>query len=114
RFQRQERELSSGRAKFLSDARVVVEQRAVVENQILADDPLERHRLLEKLTARAPGLRCLLHGFASLRLQLIERQNQLAERVDERQGHQQEAQQDELEERAGVIHETGRYNLRQL
>ena len=85
RFERQQRELIRRRAKFLADAAVVVEQRAVVENQILADDALERHRLLEELTARAPGLRRLLHGFASLRLQLIERQDQLAQRVDERQ-----------------------------
>ena len=47
-------------------------------------------------------------------LQLIERQNQLAERIEQRQAHQQEAQEDEFEEGTGVIHGRRRYNLRQL
>ena len=79
--ERQQRELRRGRPEFLTHAIVVVEQRAVVENEVLADDALERSRLLEQLAARAPRLRGLLHGLAALRLQLIERQDQLAERV---------------------------------
>ena len=104
-LERQQRELPGGGPEFLADAAVVVEQRVVVEDQMLAHDALERHRLLEQLAARAPGLRRLLHRLAPLRLQLVERQDQLAQRVDERQAHQQEAQQDELEEGAGVVHE---------
>ena len=101
-------------AELLAEAAVVVEQRVVFEDQVLAHDALERHRLLEQLTARSPGLRRLLHRLAPLRLQLVERQDQLAQRVDERQAHQEEAQQDEFEKGTGVVHEGGRYNLRQL
>ena len=101
-------------AEFLADAIVVVEQRAVLENQMLPHDALERSRLLEQLAARAPRLRRLLHRLAPLRLQLVERQDQLAQRIEQRQAHQQEAQQDEFEEGTGVIHEGRRYNLRQL
>jgi hypothetical protein len=93
---------------------VVVEQCAVVENQMLPHDAFERSRLLEQLAARATRLRGLLHGLAALRLQLIERQDELAERIEQRQAHQQEAQQDEFEEGPGVIHGRRRYNLRQL
>ena len=112
--QRQQRELPRRRAELLPYAAVVVEQRAVLENQVLADDALERRRLLEQLAARAPRLRSLLDRLLSLLLQPIERDDQLDQRVDERQADEQEAQQDELEEGAGVIHVGGRYNLRQL
>ena len=112
--ERQQRELRRRRPEFLAHAIVVVEQRAVVENQMLAHDALERPRLLEELPARAPRLRRLLHRFASLRLQLVERQDELAQRIEQRQAHQQEAEQDEFEEGTGVIHERRRYNLRQL
>ena len=81
---------------------------------MLPHDALERSRLLEQLPARASRLRRLLHRLATLRLQLVERQDQLAQRVEQRQAHQQEAQQDEFEERTGVIHVSRRYNLRQL
>ena len=48
-------------AEFLAHAGVVVEQRAVLEDQVLAHDALQRRRLLEQLAARAPRLRRLLH-----------------------------------------------------
>ena len=112
--QRQQCKLRRGRAEFLADAIVVVEQRAVVENQMLPHDALERSRLLEQLAARAPRLRGLLHRLTALRLQLIEREDQLAQRIEQRQAHQQETQQDEFEEGTGVIHGRRRYNLRQL
>ena len=112
--ERQQRELRRRRAELLPDAIVVVEQRAVVEDQVLPHDALERSRLLEELPARAPRLRRLLHRLAALRLQLVERQDELAQRIEQRQAHQQEAQQDEFEEGTGVIHGRRRYNLRQL
>ena len=71
---------------------------------MLPHEALERSRLLEQLAACAARLRRLLHRLAALRLQLVERKNQLAERVEQRQAHQQEAQQDEFEEGTGVIH----------
>ena len=111
--QRQERELPCRRPEFLPDTAVVVEQRSVLEDQVLADDALERARLLEQLAARPTRLRSLLHGLLTLLLEPVEREDQLDERIDERKADEQEAQQDELEERARVIH-GGRYNLRQL
>ena len=113
-IERQHRELRRGAPEFLADAIVVVEQRAVLENQMLPHDALERSRLLEELPAGASRLGRLLHRLATLRLQLVERQDQLAQRVEQRQAHQQEAKQDEFEERTGVIHVSRRYNLRQL
>ena len=95
---------SGRRPELLPNAIVVVEQGAVVENQVLPDDALERPRLLEELAARASRLGRLLHRLATLRLQLIEREDELAQRVEQRQAHQQEAEQDELEEGTGVIH----------
>ena len=66
--ERQQCELRGRRAEFLPHAIVVVEQCAVVENEMLPHDALERSRLLEELAARAPRLRRLLHRFAALRL----------------------------------------------
>ena len=60
--------------------------------------------MLVELPARAPRLRRLLHRLLRLRLQPIERQDQFGERIDQRQAHQKEAQQNELEERARVVH----------
>jgi hypothetical protein len=112
--ERQQRELRRRGPELLPDAVVIVEQRAVVENQMLPYDALERARLLEELPACPPRLRRLLHRLAALRLQLVERQDQFAQRVEQRQAHEQEAQQNEFEEGTGVIHERRRYNLRQL
>jgi hypothetical protein len=114
RIERQQGELRGRAPEFLADAIVVVEQRAVFENQVLPHDALERSRLLEQLAAGASRLGGLLHGLPTLRLQLIERQDQLAQRVEQRQAHQKEAEQDEFEERTGVIHGSRRYNLGQL
>ena len=110
----QQRELRGRAPEFLADAIVVVEQRAVLENQMLPHDALERSRLLEQLPAGASGLGRLLHCFPALRLQPIERKDQLAQRVQQRQADQKEAEQDEFEERTGVIHVSRRYNLGQL
>ena len=71
---------------------------------MLARDALERRRLLVQQPARAPRLRGLQHFLPSLRFEPVERKDQLGERVDERQADQQEAEQDELEERARVVH----------
>ena len=106
--ERQQRKLCGRRPEFLPDAIVVVEQCAVVENEMLAHDALERSRLLEELAARSPRLRRLLHRFATLRLELVERKDELAQRIEQRQAYQQEAEQDELEEGTGVIHERRR------
>ena len=102
--ERQRRELLSRLQELLPYAPVIVEQRAVLQDQVLADDPLQRRRLLDELPAGAPGLRRLLHGLLALRLQLVERQDELRQRVDQRQADQQEPEQDELEKRSGVIH----------
>mgnify|MGYP005818362943 CR=1 FL=1 len=104
RFERERRELRAGRAEILPDLAVVVEQRGIVEDDLLAHDPLERRRLLEEEPARARGLRGLQHFLAALRRESIDRQQQLRERVKQRQAHQQERQQDELEEGSRVIH----------
>ena len=53
---------------------------------------------------RARRGRRLQHFLAALRREPVERQDQLGERIQQRQAHQQEAEQDELEERARVIH----------
>ena len=71
---------------------------------MLARDALERRRLLVQQAARAPRLRGLQHFLPALRFEPVERQDQLGERVDERQADEQEAEQDELEERARVVH----------
>ena len=71
---------------------------------MLAHDALERPRLLEELPARSSCLRRLLHRFAALRLELVEREDELAQGIKQREAHQQEAEQDELEEGTGVIH----------
>ena len=81
---------------------------------MLTHDAFERNGLLEELAAGAPRLGRLLHGFAPLSLQLVERQDQLAQCVDEGQAYQQEAQKNEFEEGARVVHRSDRYNLRQL
>src|SRR6266536_1312802 len=112
--QRQKCELARGAPELLAQAHVIVDERAVLENQELSHYALQRDGLLEQLAARASGLRRLLHGLLSLQLQPIERKDQLRKRVDQRQADQQETQQNEFEKRARVIHGTGRYNLRQL
>ncbi len=102
--QRQLRQLPQRRLEFLAHARIVVEQRGVFEDEMLPHHPLQRSALLQQLPARATGLGRLLHRLLPLRLQAIERQDQLGQRVDQRQAHEQKRKQDEFEERAGVIH----------
>ena len=91
-LERQRRELSGRHAKVLAHMSVVVEERVVLEDQMLASNPFERCRLLEHQSARPAGLRGAQHFGARLRREAIERQNQLGERVDERQADEQEAQ----------------------
>ena len=85
-------------AEFLADAAVVLQQRRVVEDEVLAHDALERDRMLVELAAGAARFRGLRHRLLRLRLQPVERQDQFRQRIDERQAHQQEAQQNEFEE----------------
>ena len=106
-LERQRGELARGRAELLPHAVVVVDQRAVVEDELLAHDPLERRRLLEQQARGARGLRGLQHLLAALRREAVEREDELRERVEQRQADEQEAHQDELEERARVVHEAG-------
>ena len=103
----QQRERPGRLQEVLAHAPVVLEQRRVLEDDLLAREPLERGRLLEQQPARAPGLRRLQHLLAALRGEPVQRQDELAQRVEQRQAHEQEAQQDELEERARVIHAKG-------
>ena len=100
-LERKQRELARRLPELLPQARVIVEQRAVVENQMLAHEALERRRLLEELPAGASCLRRLLHRLLALRLEPVERKDELAQRIKQRQAHQQEAEQDELRKERG-------------
>ncbi len=104
RLERQRCELRPGIVELLAQPAVIVDQRRVVEDQLLAHDALERGCLFEQQPAGARGLRRLQHFLAALRCEPVDGQQELGERVQERQAHQQERQQDELEERARVIH----------
>ncbi|HVH17396.1 MAG TPA: hypothetical protein VNF72_03770 [Myxococcota bacterium] len=103
-LEREPGELRAGGAELLAHATVVVEERGIVEDELLAHDALERGRLLEQEAAGACRLRRGEHLLAALRGQAVDREQKLGERVQERQAHQQERQQNELEERARVIH----------
>jgi len=98
RFERERGELLRRLAELVTHARVILEQRRVLEDQLLTGDALERGRLLEELPAHASRSGGLQHLFAALRCESIEREDGLRERVDQRQAHQQKAEQDELEE----------------
>ena len=98
-LERQQCELALSLPKFLAHPRIIVEQCIVFEDQVLADDALQRRRLLEELSARASGLCGLLHRLLSLGLQALEREDELGKRIDQRQAHQKEAEQDEFQER---------------
>ena len=104
RFERQRGELPRRLPKFLAQARVLIQQCAVFEDQLLTRDAFERRRLLVQQPARSPRLRRLKHFLSPLRFETVERQDQFGERVDERQADEQKAEQDELEERARVVH----------
>ena len=104
-LERQQRKLLRGLQKLLAHAAIVLEQRGVLENDLLPREPFECGRLLEEKAARAPRLRRLQHLLAALRGEPVERQHQLSQRVHERQADEQKAQQNELEERARVVHE---------
>jgi len=58
-FQRQLLQLLRGLVKILAQTCVIVDQLRIVENEMLADEPLQRRCLLVELPARAPRLRCL-------------------------------------------------------
>ncbi len=103
-FQRQLRKLARRAAEFLAHPRVVLEQRRILENELLPRQPLERGRLLEQQPAGSPGLRGLQHLLAAFGRQAVERIDQFAERIEQGQADEQEAQQDELEKGAWVIH----------
>ena len=65
---------------------------------MLAHEALERRRLLVELPAGAAGLRRLQHCLLALRPEAVEADDQLDQRIEQRQADQQEAEQDELEE----------------
>ena len=87
-----------GGAKILAQPRVILDQLRILENQVLANQALERRRLLIELPARASRLRRLHHGLLSLRSEPVEADDELDERVQQRETDQQEPEQDELEE----------------
>ncbi len=84
--------------EILAQASVIVDQLRVVENEVLADEALQRRRLFVELPARAPRLRGLQHRLLALRAEAIEADDQLDQRVQQRQADEQESEQDELEE----------------
>ena len=104
-FQRQLLQLLRGLVKILAQTCVIVDQLRIVENEMLADEPLQRRCLLVELPARAPRLRCLQDRLLALRPEPIEADDQLDQRVEQREADEQEAEQDELEEGTGVVHE---------
>ena len=85
-------------AEVLPQAAVVFNQLRVLQNQVLAHEPLERRRLLVELAAGAARLRGLQHRLLALRAQSVEADDQFNERIEQRQADQQESEQDELEE----------------
>ncbi len=95
-FERQLRELLRGLAEVDPQARIVLDQLRIIEYQILANQSLERRRLLVELPAGAARLRRLQHGLLTLRAKAIEADDQLHQRVEQRQADQQEAEQNEL------------------
>ena len=92
------RELLRGLPKIEPQARVVVDQLRIFENQMLTHQALERCRLFVELSAGVAGLRRLQYRLLALRSQAIETDDQLDQRVEQGQADQQEAEQDELEE----------------
>ncbi len=104
-FQRQLLQLLRGLVKILAQTCVIVDQLRIVENEMLADESLQRRCLLVELPARAPRLSCLQHRLLALRPEAIEADDQLDQRVEQREADEQEAEQDELEEGTGVVHE---------
>jgi hypothetical protein len=104
-LQRQQRQLLRRLQELVAHAPVVFEQRRVFQDDLLPGEPFEVRRLLEQQAALASRLRCLQHLLAALRGEAIERQHQFRQRVHERQADEEKAQQDELEERARVVHE---------
>ena len=65
---------------------------------MLAHQALQRGRLLVELTTGASGLRGLQHCLLTLRSQAVEADDQLDQRIQQRQADQQKSEQDELEE----------------
>jgi hypothetical protein len=63
---------------------------------MLADHALEHRGLFIELTARASRLRGLQHRLLTLRSKPIEADDQLDERVKQRQADQEETEEDEL------------------
>ncbi|TMH66275.1 MAG: hypothetical protein E6H55_01905 [Betaproteobacteria bacterium] len=97
-LQRQLLQLLRGLLKILPQARVIVDELRIVENEMLADQSLQRRRLLVELPARAPRLRRLQDRLLALRSEAIEADDQLDQRVEQRKADEQETEQDELEE----------------
>ena len=97
-IERQLRELLRRLAKIEPQACVVVDELRILENQMLTHQAFERCRLLVELSAGVPGLRRLQYRLLALRSETIETDDQLDQRVEQRQADEQEAEQDELEE----------------
>ena len=97
-IERQLRELLRSLAKIEPQACVVVDELRILENKVLTHQAFERCRLLVELSAGVPRLRRLQYGLLTLRSETIETDDQLDQRVEQRQADEQEAEQDELEE----------------
>ena len=96
--ERQLRELLRCLPKIEAQARVVVDQLRILENQMLTHQSFERCRLFVELSAGVAGFRRLQYRLLALRSETIETDDQLDQRVEQGQADQQEAEQDELEE----------------
>jgi len=83
--------------EVLAQARVIVDELRIVENEVLANESFQRGRLLVELPAGASGLRGLQHGLLALGPEAVEADDQLDQRVQQRQADEQETEQNELE-----------------
>jgi hypothetical protein len=90
-------QLLRGLPKILAQASVIVDQLGVIENEVLPDETLQRRRLLVELPARTPCLRSLQHRLLALGSEAVEADDQLNQRVQQREADEQETEQDELE-----------------
>ena len=97
-------QLLRGLSEIPAQTRVVFDELRIVENQVLANDALERGGLLVELPARAAGLRGLQYRLLTLRSKPVEAHDQLDQRVEQRQADKKKPEQDELEKGARIVH----------
>jgi hypothetical protein len=82
---------------------VIVEQPGVVEDHELAHDAFHRHHLLHQEARAARRLRRLVDGELALLGDALHRDRGVDERDHERQRHDGEADEQQLQERPGVV-----------